>query len=187
RQGLSKTRNAITSSADAGQSTDERAAAPSDRPATEPSTASSPPREATAPHETAPHETHKPHEAHREPARGPLAGLRRGRGAAWEMSFDDLEIALIAADVGARLSAQVVEGARKERERGTPFKEALEKALLDQLEPDSMRQKLRRVGFQLDVSRNVVQPAGTVVMIVGVNGVGKTTTIAKLGRYYTDN
>ncbi len=118
-------------------------------------------------------------------------GLNKTRsaitGTSWEMSYDDLEMALISADVGARLAAEVVKGARTERERGTPFREALEKALLDQLEPDRMRQKLRRVGFQLDVSRNVVQPAGKVVMVVGVNGVGKTTTIAKLGRYYTDN
>lgn len=106
------------------------------------------------------------------------------RGAAWEMDWEDLELALIGADVGGKLAAQVVAEARTERERGTPFREALEKALLDQLEPDRLRQKLRRVGFSLDVTRNVVEPAGHVVMVVGVNGVGKTTTIAKLGNYY---
>jgi fused signal recognition particle receptor len=67
------------------------------------------------------------------------------------------------------------------------FQEALEKALMDQLEPDRMRQKLRRVGFNLDVGRNLVPVSGKVVMIVGVNGVGKTTTIAKLGQYYTNH
>jgi fused signal recognition particle receptor len=103
---------------------------------------------------------------------------------AWEMDWDDLEFALIGADVGARIAQEVVAGAKRERERGTPFREALEQALMDQLEGDRMRQKLRRVGFDLDVSRSVVEPAGRVVMVVGVNGVGKTTTIAKLGRYY---
>jgi len=107
-----------------------------------------------------------------------------GKGVAWEMDWEDLEMALIGADVGARLAATVVAEAKAERDRGTPFREALEKALLDQLEPDRMRQKLRRVGFALDVTRKVVAPAGKVVMIVGVNGVGKTTTIAKLGHYY---
>ncbi len=107
-----------------------------------------------------------------------------GRGEAWEMDWDDLEFALIGADVGAKLAATVVTEAKEERQRGTPFREALEKALLDQLEPDRMRQKLRRVGFNLDVSRNVIEPTGHVVMVVGVNGVGKTTTIAKLGHYY---
>ncbi len=117
-------------------------------------------------------------------------GLGRTRAAIsggathWEMDWDDLEFALIGADVGAKLAAEVVAGAKEERERGTSFQDALEKALLDQLEPDRMRQKLRRVGFQLDVTRNVIEPAGKVVMVVGVNGVGKTTTIAKVGAYY---
>ena len=102
----------------------------------------------------------------------------------WEMEWDDLEFALIGADTGAKIAAEVVEEAKRERERGSTFKEALEKALMDQLEPDQMRQKLRRVGFNLDVTRNVVEVKSKVVMVVGVNGVGKTTTIAKLGQYY---
>ena len=106
------------------------------------------------------------------------------RGDDWEMDWDDLEFALVGADVGARLAAVVVEEARRARERGVAFREALETALLDQLEPDRMRQKLRRVGFELDVGRSMVPLRGKVVMVVGVNGVGKTTTIAKLGRYY---
>lgn len=110
-----------------------------------------------------------------------------GEVSAWEMDWEDLEFALISADVGAKLSATVVEEAKRERERGTPFRESLEKALLDQLEPDRMRQKLRRVGFDLDVTRKIVEPAGKVIMIVGVNGVGKTTTIAKLGQYYQEH
>ena len=105
-------------------------------------------------------------------------------GPDWEMDWDDLELALVTADVGARLAAEVVAEARAIRERGAPFREALETALLDQLEPDRTRQKLRRVGFTLDVTRSVVPVRGHVVMVVGVNGVGKTTTIAKLGRYY---
>ncbi len=110
--------------------------------------------------------------------------LTADAGANWEMDWDDLEFALIGADVGAKLSAEVVADARAERDRGTPFREALEKALMDQLEPDRLRQKLRRVGFDLDVKRNAVEARGSVVMMVGVNGVGKTTTIAKLGQYY---
>jgi len=102
----------------------------------------------------------------------------------WEMDWEDLEFALIGADVGAKISAEVVEAAKAERERGMSFRDALEKALLDQLEPNRMRQKLRRVGFQLDVTKHEIEPAGNVIMVVGVNGVGKTTTIAKLGSYY---
>ncbi|MDZ7800324.1 MAG: signal recognition particle-docking protein FtsY [Trueperaceae bacterium] len=105
----------------------------------------------------------------------------------WEMDWDDLEFALIGADVGAHIAAEVVAEAKRQREGGMAFRDALERALLDQLEPNRMRQKLRRVGFELDVGRNVVEPSGHVVMVVGVNGVGKTTTIAKLGRYYLNH
>ncbi len=111
-----------------------------------------------------------------------LGAVRRGN--AWELDWDDLELALIAADVGAKLAAEVVGETKAARERGIGFREALESALLDQLERDSTRRKLRRVGFDLDVTRSMVPVRGHVIMVVGVNGVGKTTTIAKLGRYY---
>lgn len=105
----------------------------------------------------------------------------------WEMEWDDLEFALIAADTGAKIAAEVVEETKKSRERGTSFKEALELALMHQLEPDRTRQILRNVGFKLDVARNVVETKGKVVMVIGVNGVGKTTTIAKLTQYYQNH
>ena len=108
----------------------------------------------------------------------------RDMGRTWEMDWDDLEFALIGADVGARIAAEVVEETKKGRERGSTFKESLEVAMMRQLEPDRTRQILRNVGFKLDVGRNEVPVKGHVVMVVGVNGVGKTTTIAKLGAYY---
>ena len=111
-----------------------------------------------------------------------LGAVRRGND--WELDWDDLELALIAADVGAKLAAEVVGETKAARERGVGFREALESALLDQLERDATRRKLRRVGFDLDVTRSMVPVRGHVIMVVGVNGVGKTTTIAKLGRYY---
>ncbi|MCA9837882.1 MAG: signal recognition particle-docking protein FtsY [Trueperaceae bacterium] len=110
--------------------------------------------------------------------------ITRDAAANWEMDWDDLEFALIGSDTGAKIAAEVVAETKKERERGTTFKEALETALMRQLEPDRTRQILRNVGFNLDVSRNMVAVKGKVVMVVGVNGVGKTTTIAKLGQYY---
>ncbi len=108
----------------------------------------------------------------------------RELGKTWEMDWDDLEIALIASDTGAKIAAEVVAETQKERERGSSFKDSLELALMRQLEPDRTRQILRNVGFKLDVARNLVPVKGKVVMVVGVNGVGKTTTIAKLGQYY---
>jgi len=113
-----------------------------------------------------------------------LSGDVQEAMAARTPDWEELEFALIAADVGAAIAADVIADAKVARERGVSIMEALEQALLDQLEPDAMRQKLRRVGFDLDVQRHFVEPAGKVIMVVGVNGVGKTTTIAKLGAYY---
>lgn len=110
--------------------------------------------------------------------------ITRDASANWEMDWDDLEFALIGSDTGAKIATEVVAETKRERERGISFKEALESALMRQLEPDRTRQILRNVGFDLDVSRNMVPLKGKVVMVVGVNGVGKTTTIAKLGQYY---
>lgn len=97
-------------------------------------------------------------------------------------SLEDLEFALIAADVGQAATAEIIEDLR-EHEGGN-----LEKALIDaltlQLEPDEKRAQFRKFGFTPDAKRSTVDPSGHVVMIVGVNGVGKTTTIAKLGQYY---
>src|SRR5690554_1036893 len=75
----------------------------------------------------------------------------------WEMDWEELEFALISADVGANISAEVVAEAKSRRERGTSFREALRSALMDQLEPDRRRQTLRRVGFDLDVTRSEVE------------------------------
>lgn len=119
--------------------------------------------------------------------RGILTTDIRELGQNWEMDWDDLEFALIGADVGAKIASEVVAETKKERETGLPFKEALELALMRQLEPDRTRQILRNVGFKLDVTRNEVPVRGKVVMVVGVNGVGKTTTIAKLGQYYAQH
>jgi len=179
KRGLSKTRGTIT----------EAAEPLDDAPATDAGgdgSGAAPPGTATAEPSAA-----KPAKQAGDSAPGRVSSGNRAkagrRAATWEMDCDDLEFALIAADVGAKLAGEVVAAAKKERERGTSFAESLEQALLDQLEPDRMRQKLRRVGFQLDVTRKVVEPAGKVVMVVGVNGVGKTTTIAKLGAYYSRN
>ena len=99
----------------------------------------------------------------------------------WEMDWDDLEFALIGSDTGAKIAAEVVEETRKERERGTTFKEALETALMRQLEPDRTRQILRNVGFDLDVTRNMVAVKGKVVMIIQRIGCHRGTSRLPFG------
>lgn len=97
-------------------------------------------------------------------------------------SVEDLEYALIAADVGRAATEEILADVRASDH--TNLQDALMEALTLQLEPDLRRAQFRKLGFTPDARRTVVDPRGHVVMVIGVNGVGKTTTIAKLGQYY---
>ena len=98
-------------------------------------------------------------------------------------TLEDLEYALIAADVGREATEEILEDVRNSS-RGN-LQEALMDAMTLQLEPDTRRAQFRKLGFTPEARRVSVQPSGKVIMVIGVNGVGKTTTIAKLGHYYS--
>ena len=86
-------------------------------------------------------------------------------------TWERLEEALIYADVGARTTAEVVEKLEREAEDGTLVGgEALTGRLAELLA------ELARTGDdQIDLRADP-----TVILVVGVNGTGKTTTIGKL-------
>jgi fused signal recognition particle receptor len=88
-----------------------------------------------------------------------------------EETWERLEEALIYADVGARTTAEVVERLEREAEEGTLVGgEALTGRLAELLA------ELARTGDDhIDL-----RPDPTVILVVGVNGTGKTTTIGKL-------
>lgn len=92
--------------------------------------------------------------------------------------LDELETTLITADVGVEASTQLVEDLRK-RMHKREFADA--GALLAALR-QSLIALLRPVATPLDVSNR--KPF--VILTVGINGVGKTTTIGKLARRYRD-
>lgn len=103
--------------------------------------------------------------------------LLTGRRPVDDELFDELEELLIQADVSIHTTTKLVDGlreaTRKERLKETSeIKERLEKALVSILEADG--------NPRLATS---AQPP-TVYLVVGVNGVGKTTTIAKLAYRY---
>jgi len=79
---------------------------------------------------------------------------------------------------------EIIEEVRAQKPKN--LKEAVKQAIVLQLEPDERRKKLRKLGFRPDARKKLVEPKGHVILMVGVNGVGKTTTIAKLGRYYQE-
>ncbi|MBB6185614.1 signal recognition particle-docking protein FtsY [Oleiagrimonas soli] len=108
-------------------------------------------------------------------ARG-LGGLFKRNPPLDDALLDELETLLITSDVGVTASTALVEALRP-RVRKREFvdagalRQALRQALIEQLRP---------VQQPLDVSAR--QPF--VMLVVGVNGVGKTTTIGKLAHHH---
>jgi fused signal recognition particle receptor len=101
-----------------------------------------------------------------------LRGLLGG-GEAGGPSWDEVEETLIAGDVGATLAIELVERARSRRDAGGP--EAAIRAELAAL----------LLPRDLDwVPRSAVAGGPAIVLVVGVNGTGKTTTIGKLASRY---
>jgi fused signal recognition particle receptor len=97
-----------------------------------------------------------------------------GRSGITEESFEDLEDALLRADVGVGVTADLIDGLRSK----VDAKEITEpQALLDELESEMVS---RLEGSDRALAFDADADGPNVWMFVGVNGVGKTTTIGKL-------
>ncbi|GAB6182905.1 signal recognition particle-docking protein FtsY [Thermodesulfovibrio hydrogeniphilus] len=88
-----------------------------------------------------------------------------------ETTIEELEEILISADVGAKSTEDIIETLKKKVKEGsikdsTDLKGALKEELTKLLEGDT----------NLNLSKKP-----SIILVVGVNGVGKTTTIGKLG------
>ncbi len=88
-----------------------------------------------------------------------------------ETTIEELEEILISSDVGAKATEDIIEALKKKVKDGsikdsTDLKGALKEELI----------KLLEGGTNLNLSKKP-----SIILVVGVNGVGKTTTIGKLG------
>jgi fused signal recognition particle receptor len=114
-------------------------------------------------------------------ARGTISGYLGGivsRGGIDAQTWDDLEEALIRADVGVGLTTALLDDLRKEvADKGITDPEAL----LAQLKGD-----LKARLAPGDRTMRLDEGVPNVWLFVGVNGVGKTTTIGKIGRQQAD-
>ena len=101
-----------------------------------------------------------------------VGAIARGIGPVDGTVLDQLEEALILADVGAELSGEYVDALRAAWRRGElPDTDAL-RARMRSMVADTLAPRM--------IPLKVVPPYPFVVLVVGVNGVGKTTTIGKV-------
>jgi signal recognition particle-docking protein FtsY len=92
-----------------------------------------------------------------------------------EEFFDELEDTLIEGDLGARVTEELVEKVRRAaKEEKVKTEEELQNLMIEILSPYVKEYKVEPEKGKLNV-----------FLILGVNGVGKTTSIAKLSKYYT--
>ncbi len=101
-----------------------------------------------------------------------------GRGVIDEQFYDELEEALLQADTNITVAHEILETLRK----------AVREEKIT--EPEAMKDRLKKTIADRfwqadDGGLNVADEGLTVYVFVGVNGVGKTTTIAKVARLLT--
>lgn len=92
--------------------------------------------------------------------------------------LDELEEVLIMADVGIKTTSILMQDVRD----GIKAKQINEPADLRPF----LEAKLKELLSYGDYKINYAKQGPTVIIVVGVNGVGKTTTIGKLGNYYKE-
>jgi fused signal recognition particle receptor len=104
-----------------------------------------------------------------------IVGLFSG-GVVDDAFLEELEMALIGADVGVSTSTQLIEAVRSEiKLKGLKSQEEVRIALRDEL-----ARRLAPAQGRLDLAHE--RPY--VVMVCGVNGSGKTTSIGKLAKWF---
>ncbi len=93
-------------------------------------------------------------------------------------TLDEIEEALIASDLGPATAAKV-----RERLAGERFEKGLTEAAVRAVVAEELEKILKPVAEPLEI---IAFPRPQVILVVGVNGSGKTTTIAKLAHLFEE-
>jgi fused signal recognition particle receptor len=95
-----------------------------------------------------------------------------------EALLDQIEEALVASDLGPATAAKV-----RQRLAAETFETGLTEVRVRQIVAEELEKILAPVAKPLEIE---AFPRPQVILVVGVNGSGKTTTIAKLARLFED-
>jgi len=104
-----------------------------------------------------------------------LGGLF-SRGRIDEALYEDLESALLTADCGVEATTRLLEALRSRVRKEGATEAAALKALL--------REELLKLVSPLEKPFDATRAKPLVIMVAGVNGAGKTTSIGKLAKYF---
>ena len=105
---------------------------------------------------------------------GAINSALHGKNEIDDEFYEDLEEILVMADVGVNTATEIVE-----RLRDSVFKKGLRKAKDVKKEIRSIVSELLSGGEDIDM---ITIPS--VILVIGVNGVGKTTSIGKMASYF---
>ncbi|MEY4721123.1 MAG: signal recognition particle-docking protein FtsY, partial [Pseudomonadota bacterium] len=106
-----------------------------------------------------------------------LAGIV-GKTRLEDDQLDGIEDALILSDLGPRAAARI-----RERLSGERFERGADEAAIKEAVAGEIAAILRPVAKPIEI---VAFPRPQVVLVIGVNGSGKTTTIAKLAHLFQE-
>lgn len=95
-----------------------------------------------------------------------------------EAQLDDLEDALILSDLGPRAAARI-----RDKLKSARFENGVDEQAVKEAMAEEIAAILRPVAKPLEI---VAFPRPQVILVIGVNGSGKTTTIAKLAHLFQE-
>jgi fused signal recognition particle receptor len=105
-----------------------------------------------------------------------VGAVLRGRSVIDDDMLEELEEALIQGDVSVKLAMKLVSDVREQAEK---------KKITDPMELTGLlRKKIEQLLRPLEAPLNTGPIAPTTMLVIGVNGVGKTTSIAKIAHWY---
>jgi fused signal recognition particle receptor len=93
-----------------------------------------------------------------------------------ESTLEDLETSLLSSDLGVTTTMEVIDALRERAKR----KQIRDGAELKEL----LKAQLKAILDEQQTPAHIVKTAPLVIMMVGVNGTGKTTTAGKLAAYF---
>jgi fused signal recognition particle receptor len=107
-----------------------------------------------------------------------LGSLTSGGNVLDARTLDDVEDALVASDLGPATAKTI-----RDRLAETKFDRGVDAQGVRAVMADEIAQVLRPVAIPLEID---AFPRPQVILVIGVNGSGKTTTIAKLAHYFLE-